>query len=241
MKSPELALLDVSLGYPGYPPILQGLNLGIDGPGICSLIGRNGIGKTTLLRSVVQLIPPRQGEILINGRAAGEWTAEERAREVSILFNRSYVDRQIRVSEFVLLGRTPHRNRWDRPAKDEIEKLDYYLDLLGLCAFKGRSCIELSDGQFQKVLLARTLIQECPLVLLDEPTAHLDPYQKGRFFETLSKLTIKQGTRFLVSTHEVGLAWAYSDVWWVLDGKDNRQFRVDASVPYPDLGTLYGD
>ncbi len=235
---PSLQLEKVDLGYSSRP-VLHGLQLGIRGGGVCAIVGRNGVGKTTLLRTVVGLIPKVHGRIRINGLDLETWSAADRARQVSILLNNPMTDRSISVEELVLLGRTPYRNRWDTPLPDDAQKLKFYLDLFELGPLRTRSCLELSDGQFQKVLLARTLVQECPLVLLDEPTAHLDPYQKLLFFELLRESAAKLGTRFLVSTHEVDLAWKFSDHWWVLDGRSNSQLKVDPGSPRPDLSELY--
>ncbi len=239
---PSLQLEEVDLGYSSsgtIRPVLNGLQLGVYGGGVCAIVGRNGVGKTTLLRTVVGLIPKVNGCIRINGIELEQWTPANRARQVSILLNRSLADRSIAVHELILLGRTPYRNRWDAPLPDDLEKLEFYLDLFELGSLRNRSCFELSDGQYQKVLLARTLIQECPLVLLDEPTAHLDPYQKLLLFELLRETAGKLGTRFLVSTHEVDLAWKFCDHWWILDGRNNPQLEVDPESSRPDLSELY--
>lgn len=237
LNAPELSIRNAEIGY--RFPLLGGLTLYTSGSGICAVIGRNGIGKTTLLKTIAGLLPALKGEFRLNGRPLQNYPLSERAKEVSILLGRSSSDREISVAELVLLGRTPYRNLWDHPLPDDWEKLAFYLDLMGITDLRDRSCQELSDGQYQKVLLARTLIQECPLVLLDEPTVHLDPYQRLLFFESLHQLSTTRKIRFVLSTHEIDLAWRFSDVWWMLDGKENRQLEVSSGSKRPDIRDLY--
>lgn len=199
-----LELKNFSVAYPGSPPVLRGLDLTI-GSGITAVIGHNGAGKSTLLHAMLGVIP-HTGTLLLDGEPAAALTARERARSLSLL-PQMLPAPDLTVRECIALGFTPHLTRLGEKEWERIEKTE---ELLGLTALDGRRVSTLSGGERQRVFLALTLVQDAPVLLLDEPTAHMDLTFLTPFAAILGALRA-EGKCVLAVLHDLNTALQWAD------------------------------
>jgi iron complex transport system ATP-binding protein len=191
------SLRGLRFGYgPEGPEVLRNLSLEIPAGTTTAILGPNGCGKTTLLHVVLGWLVPRAGEVLIDGRSLAGIPRRERGRLVALVPQAEHVPFDFSVLEYVLMGRTPYLGVLDMPSEE-----DHRLASLNLAHLWRRPVPELSGGERQMVTLARALAQRTPILLLDEPTAHLDLGNKGRLLDTLAGLAGK-GTTVLLTTHD---------------------------------------
>ena len=177
------------------------------------LLGTNGAGKSTLLRTLAGLQPPLAGDIFWEGNSLASLTPEERAKRLSIVLTVRPETGNLTVREVVALGRLPHRQGlWgSRNAAADAEAVERAMRLTTTSAWSERPVSRLSDGERQRVFIAKALAQETPLILLDEPTAFLDYPSRVQFFNLLKRLTNEMGKTVLLSSHDVELAAAHAD------------------------------
>lgn len=180
------------------------------------LLGPNGAGKSTLLRTLAGLQPPLSGRLHLGRRALAGLSAPERARELSIVLTDRVDAGNLTVRELVGLGRHPHTGWLGSLSAHDEAQVQAALAATGTTALAGRPVGQLSDGERQKVLLARALAQDTPVVLLDEPTAHLDLPNRVALMRLLHRLARQTGKAILLSTHELDLALQAADRIWLL-------------------------
>lgn len=172
---------------------------------VLSLLGPNGSGKSTLLLAALGWIKPRKGEVLVDGRSLGEYSYGERARKTAFLSQIERLPFTYECLEYVLLGRAPHLPPLAEPDAEDERRAEESLAAMGLADFGRRSVTALSGGELQLVRIARCLTQESPLILMDEPTAALDPANAARVGDALRALA-RGGRTIVFSTHDAGLA-----------------------------------
>ncbi len=188
-----------------------------EGDFVC-LLGKNGTGKSTLLRTLTGLQPALAGKVEIQGRLLSSYSTVELARMLSlVLTDKSYID--LTVEELVALGRTPYTGYWNTLSQNDRKVVQGCLRETGLTDFKRRLVSTLSDGERQRVFIAKALAQQTPVVLLDEPTAFLDFPSKVEIFRLMRELALEHGKTVLLSTHDLSLALRFADSLWML-GKD---------------------
>ncbi len=214
-----------------------------------ALVGANGAGKTTLLRAITGLIP-HGGFLTLRGRPVSAWPARERAREVALVRQQADLAVDFTAEEIVGLGRTPHLGWTQALRPQDHARVVEALDALDLAAMADRPVTQLSGGEQQRVLLAQALAQDAPLLLLDEPTAHLDVRHQLDLLARVRALA-DDGRTVVAALHDLELAARFADRLWVLadgrlaaDGPPadvltpallRRAFGVDAEVePEPD-------
>ena len=217
---PLLTAADLVVGYfaaKNKPrPVAGPLQLAL-GPGeLVCLLGPNGAGKSTLLRTLAGLQPPLSGQLIIAGESLATLSAPERARQLSIVLTDRLDAGNLTVRELVRLGRHPHTGWLGGLSAHDEAQVQAALVATGTAAFAPRPVGELSDGERQKVLLARALAQDTPVVLLDEPTAHLDLPNRVALMRLLHRLARQTGKAILLSTHELDLALQAADRIWLL-------------------------
>ncbi len=178
------------------------------------LLGPNGSGKTTLLRAIGTHIP-FDGTIRLDGRRVDDWTARERARRLAYVRQASSLTFDFTVEELVLLGRAPHRGWLQAYRSDDRSLVREALSMVDLDGFADRSVLSLSGGEMQRVFLAQALVQEADLLLLDEPTSHLDVHYQFAFMEQVQAL-VNGGRTVLAVFHDLELAARYADRLLVL-------------------------
>jgi iron complex transport system ATP-binding protein len=182
-----------------------------------SLLGVNGSGKSTFLRTLAGLQPPLEGEVLLAGRPVHQMPAHERARLLSVVLTGRPAMGLLDVHTLVSLGRQPWTDHLGRLGREDREKVQLAMDRTGTTAFASRAVSTLSDGELQKVLVARALAQDTPLMLLDEPTAFLDLVNRVQVMRLLRKIAGEMGKTVLLSTHDLQTAMTSSDRLLILD------------------------
>ncbi|UYW00481.1 ABC transporter ATP-binding protein [Flavobacterium agricola] len=183
---------------------------------LITLIGVNGVGKSTLLRSITGIIPVISGNVSLNNRSIANYSTLELAQQISVVLTDKLPPSNLTVYELVALGRQPYTNWLGNLASEDLEKIDWAINLTEINVLKHKKHYELSDGQLQKVLIARALAQDTPLIVLDEPTTHLDLVHKVSVYKLLQKLAKQTNKCILVSTHDVDLALQMSNEVLVL-------------------------
>ncbi|NOZ49334.1 MAG: heme ABC transporter ATP-binding protein [Chloroflexi bacterium] len=178
---------------------------------VLALVGPNGVGKTTLLRALSRQLRPQQGVILVDGRDTWRLSHREAARQVGLVPQQADGDWPLSVEEVVALGRMPHRG-WFLPlSSHDRQVIRKTLQQIDLYPLRHRQVATLSGGERQRVLIARALVQEPQVLLLDEPTANLDLRYQGMALTLVQQLAHEQGLIVIVSIHDLNLAALYAD------------------------------
>ncbi|MFH7018213.1 ABC transporter ATP-binding protein [Flavobacterium sp. FlaQc-47] len=191
--------------------IAENLNLNLKSGKLISLIGANGIGKSTLLRTITGIQQSLKGEVLLNDKNINSYKPLDLAQNLSLVLTEKLPPSNLSVFELVALGRQPYTNWIGTLTETDIEKVQEALALTQIEHLAQKKHYEISDGQLQKVLIARALAQDTPLIILDEPTTHLDLLHKVSLFKLLKKLTQETQKCILFSTHDIDLAIQLSD------------------------------
>jgi len=224
-----IELKNLSIGYiskKGNNIILEGINAKLEKGKLTCFLGRNGAGKSTLLKTILGVIEPIKGEINIDGKTLQNISANERSKKISAVLTDVVRTEHISVEEFVSLGRIPHTNWRGSLEKSDIEHINNAIAICEIEDIKTKIISELSDGQLQKVNIARAICQDTDLILLDEPTAHLDVSNKFKVFEILRKLAIDYKKSIFIITHDLELAFQNADMLWVIDKNGEMQSDV---------------
>lgn len=187
---------------------------------LIGLVGANGIGKSTLIRTLIKVQPALSGRISLNDKDLNTTSTLELAKQLSIVLTEPLASKNLSVYELVALGRHPYTNWIGNLSEDDTTKVNRALDLVNITDLKNKRCYELSDGQLQKVMIARALAQDTDLIVLDEPTTHLDMYHKAYILKLLQKLTKETGKTILFSSHEIDLAIQLCDSMIVMKEND---------------------
>lgn len=191
--------------------VLDGVNLNLNAGEILILLGPNGCGKSTLLKCINKILKPFGGVVLLDGKEI----LKMEEKEVSKLFGYVPQDHKppfpYKVIDFVLLGRTPHIGLFSTPSKRDYEIAIESLRIVGIESFADRAYTELSGGERQLVLIARALASEAKILLLDEPTAHLDFKNTHRVLETIRRLVKERNLSAIITLHDPNLAQKYGD------------------------------
>jgi iron complex transport system ATP-binding protein len=195
--------------------ILEGLGFEVDAGAWVGLLGPNGSGKTTLLRAIGAHIP-FEGEIRLDGRSVTDYSAAERARRVAYVRQAPSLNFDFTVEQLVLLGRAPHRGWLQSYRAEDRARVRTALRRVDLEGFADRSVLSLSGGELQRVFLAQALVQETPLLMLDEPTSHLDVHYQFAFMEQVHAL-VDRGQTVLTVFHDLELAARHADRLLLLD------------------------
>jgi iron complex transport system ATP-binding protein len=244
----ELVLKDLVIGYntrTGQRRVTAPLSVKLPEGRLICLVGRNGVGKSTLLRSLSALQPPLSGDVLLDGRSIASYSHKALARLVSVVTTRDVPVPSMTSWEVVALGRSPYTQFWGQLSPADKEIVDRSIDITGISPLASRRVGSLSDGERQKVMIAKAIAQETPVILLDEPTAFLDYPSKVSTLSLLSRLAREMGRTILVSTHDVEHALRLSDEVLLLQKEGlYKVLRRDALVldhSADGLGQQVGD
>jgi iron complex transport system ATP-binding protein len=200
--------------------IASNINFELQKGQLIGLVGANGIGKSTLLRTLIKVQPSLSGHISLNDKDLTSTSNLELAKELSIVLTEPLTSKNLSVYELVALGRHPYTNWIGNLSSKDIATINKSLTLVNVLELKDKKCYELSDGQLQKVMIARALAQDTNVIVLDEPTTHLDMYHKAYILKLLQKLTKETGKTILFSSHEIDLGIQLCDSMIVM--KDNE-------------------
>jgi len=198
----------------GGTPILHGLSFEVEAGRWVGLIGPNGSGKTTLMRTLAGLLP-YSGALALDDRPVRDWKPRDLARRLAFVRQSPSLEFDFTVEEFVLLGRAPHHGWLEGFSHEDRHRVRATLDAVDLGGFANRSLGALSGGEQQRVLLAQALVQEADVLLLDEPTAHLDVHHQFDGMDRVAALTPQRTV--IAAFHDLAFAARYADRLLVLD------------------------
>lgn len=226
-----LRTYDLAVGYisrnGGVGCLHKHINVELQAGEFACLLGPNGAGKSTLIKTLSGFLKPLAGEVMLLNDALPRMTEKKRAKTVSVVLTERMVISNMTVFELVALGRTPYTNFFGRINSKDHEKVQQAINDVGLAAFEQRQLMYLSDGERQKALIAKALVQDTPLIILDEPTAFLDLPSRIEIMQLLRKLTKDKKRGILLSTHDLDLALQLSDkIWLMAPGK-----KMEAGIP----------
>lgn len=212
---------NLSIGYPLRKHkiicLQKDLNLELHHGNLICIIGKNGCGKTTLIRTISGVQKALAGEIMLETGELSEVPSAERSKLLNVVLTEKTVVDTMLVSEIVALGRYAHTNWLGTLHKTDTEIIAHALNQVGLATFSDRMYGTLSDGEKQRTFIAKALASQAPILILDEPTAHLDIPNRVEVISLLHKLTRKNNQSILVSTHNLDLALQLADEIWLLD------------------------
>ena len=217
---PTVHIEDLSIGYApkhGVKVVASGISADIYGGELPCLLGANGVGKSTLLRTLSAFQPKMGGSIWLQGKEIGSYTDKQLSRVLSVVLTEKCDVRNMSVFELVSLGRSPYTGFWGTLSKDDKEVVGRSIDLVGIASLRDRMVDTLSDGERQKVMIAKALAQETPVIYLDEPTAFLDFPSKVEMMQLLHQLSRRTGKTIFLSTHDLELALQIADRIWLMD------------------------
>lgn len=220
-----LAARGVVFAYPGGRPVLDGVDLEVAPGRVTALLGPNGAGKSTLFRVLAGLLAPSAGRVTLGGRALGVIPARERARQLALVLDPPALSFAWTAFELVLMGRAPHLSGGRFESADDRAHALRSLEAVDAAHLADRVYPTLSAGERQRVLIARALCQDTPVVLMDEPTSHLDPAHALRLAGLLRELA-GQGRAVACVLHDLALAARTADEVVLLSGQ-----RVFAAGP----------
>ena len=196
--------------------VAHSINIELTKGQLIGLVGANGIGKSTLLRTLTNVQPKLSGSVLLNAKELDQYSNIELAKTLSLVLTEKIASKNLTVFELVALGRQPYTNWVGKLSEHDLAKIENAIKQTNIEALKSKKCFELSDGQLQKVMIARALAQDTDLIILDEPTTHLDMYHKAYILKLLQKLVKETNKTILFSSHEINLAIQLCDTMIVM-------------------------
>lgn len=211
-KTSCIVLKNATLGYKKSNadiPVLKNIDLNFYAGDFIGIVGLNGVGKSTLLKSLCGLLPVLGGELLIDERKIGDLLLKDLAKKIAIVLTEKIGGFNLTAYDAVAAGQMPYTNSFNRLAKEHLEIIDAAIKTCGISAHQHKLLNELSDGLFQKTIIAKALAQQTPIMLLDEPSAFLDYASKHDLFLLLKKLSTEENKCILVSSHDLDILLKY--------------------------------
>jgi len=232
----------LSIGYTSKKhtnTIASNLDINLKPGNMVCLLGKNGIGKSTLLRTLTKVQPSLGGDIFINNSNLASITNVALAKTLSLVLTERLPDTSLTVYEMVALGRQPFTNWIGYLTTNDLKIIQSSFEQTNTQHLMSRKCYELSDGQLQKVLVARALAQNTPIIILDEPTAHLDLHHTINTFSLLKNLAKNFNKTIILSTHEANLALQVADELWLMTPTNFISGKTDDLILNNDLNQLF--
>jgi len=217
-KNPHITITAKGLSI-GYADLVVASEINFNGLSgeLIGIIGVNGIGKSTLLRTLGKMQPALAGSILISGKSLDTLDTRFLASEISIVLTEPIASKNLTVQELIALGRQPYTNWLGTLSRNDKSKIKEAIQMLQLEELRYKKCFQLSDGQLQRVLIARALAQDTSIILLDEPTSHLDLYHKVKILKLLKSITVETNKTVLFTSHEIEMAIQLSNKLLVIN------------------------
>ena len=216
----------LTVGYHGHR-VVEDINLSLPCGRLVCLLGPNGAGKSTLLRTLCGFQPPIAGTVTISGSDITTMSAAEVARLVSVVLTDRPLTPSLTAAEMVGMGRAPYTGFWGRLSDDDRRLVSEAMQTVGIDSLATRRMGQLSDGERQKVMIAKALAQHTPVIVLDEPTAFLDYPSKVAVMKTLARLAHDESKTILMSTHDLELAAQLGDELMEIENKHIRKITAD--------------
>ena len=224
MKRNTLHIKNLSIGYPqkkGMPPLLVGktINAQLTGGEMVCLLGANGVGKSTLMKTITGFLPALDGSVTLNGKSIHTMNERAISKLIAVVLTDKLEVTNATVFEMVSYGRSPYTGFMGRLSTEDKKSVNKALQVCGIAHKTQHLFSSLSDGERQKVTIAKALAQDTPIIILDEPTAFLDLPSKVEIMQLLRSLSAKVGKSILMSTHDLDLALQMADKLWLVDAE----------------------
>ncbi|HCX76037.1 MAG TPA: ABC transporter ATP-binding protein, partial [Algoriphagus sp.] len=224
MRREVIVGANLSLGYQSgksRKEVLQGINFKLFSGELTCLLGPNGVGKSTLIKAIMGRLPVWEGTLTVQGKSINQFTQKELAKNLAVVLTEPFIPGNMTVTQLVSLGRTPYLN-WSGYLSDLDKKAVYKaIEDTKIAYIQHERLSDLSDGQRQKAFIARALAQDAPIMVLDEPTAHLDLVNRYEIMQLLREISLQKGKCVLVITHDLDIALESSDQIWLMNcGED---------------------
>ena len=218
---------DLHIGYKDKA-ILPPINVSLEEGSLIALIGPNGAGKSTLFKTLTAHIKAIGGSIKLMGKELSEYSAKEKAMLIGLVLTERPDDMFLKVYDVVASGRCPYTNFFGKIEKEDENIIQESLDIVGINKLKDRYFNTLSDGEKQKVMIAKTLSQNTPIIFMDEPTAFIDYPSKIELFSLMKMLTKERNKTIIFSSHDLELLLRYTDdIWLISKGKQLISAKKD--------------
>lgn len=235
----RLEVRNLKCGY-GRKAVLEDVSFAIESGEVLCLLGCNGSGKTTFIKTLLRLMPARSGQILLDGQDTVSWSNSRMARVMAYIPQSHQTAFPFRVIDMVLMGRTAHLKTFSSPSGHDIEIAEEALESLDIGHLSNRVYTELSGGERQLVLIARALAQEPSIMVMDEPTCSLDFGHQAMVMEQVGKLA-SRNLAVIMSSHFPSHAFLYSDQVLLFDGgRMLKMGKPNEIVTEQNLKKLYG-
>lgn len=236
----QIYIKDLSIGYTSRKnavhKVFEGVNAVINSGELTCLLGANGAGKSTLLRTLAGFLPPLSGEILIEKCSLNTMKAKDLSRKIGVVLTEKPDVGNLTVKEIVGMGRSPYTGFWGNLSHEDEEIVRQSLQMVGIEALSRRTIHKLSDGERQKVMIAKVLAQQTPIIILDEPTAFLDFASKVEMMQLLRRLAHEMDKIVILSTHDISLALQLSDQLWIM--KSDKEISIGTPTDLAEQGIL---
>ena len=218
---------DLHIGYKDKA-ILPPINVSLDEGNLIALIGPNGAGKSTLFKTLTAHIKPISGSIELMGKELSDYSSKEKAMLIGLVLTERPDDMFLKVYDVVASGRCPYTNFFGKIEKENENIIQESLDIVGINNLKDRYFNTLSDGEKQKVMIAKTLAQNTPIIFMDEPTAFIDYPSKIELFSLMKMLSKERNKTIIFSSHDLELLLRYTDdIWMISKGKELVSAKKD--------------
>ena len=214
-----ISLQNLTVGY-GEKAILSDINQTLEPGRLVCLLGSNGVGKSTILRTLAGFLQPLAGKVLLDGKDLSSLSLSQRSKTVSIVLTERVGVPYMKVADLVGMGRSPYTGFFGKLTKEDRQIIGEAIEMVGISSLAERTIDTLSDGERQKALLAKALAQQTPIILLDEPTAFLDFHAKVSTLRLMLRLAHETNKTIFLSTHDVEMAIQLSDELWIVQEKN---------------------
>jgi iron complex transport system ATP-binding protein len=244
MKNNILSASNISIGYSNKKEttvVASQVTVSLEKGKLTALIGANGIGKSTLLRTLIGIQSPLSGKVFLKEKDIHSLDNLTLAQHLSVVLTDKLPPSNLTVFELIALGRQPYTNWIGKLTSADIAKVNEALELTQISHLAEQKHDEISDGQLQIVLIARALAQDTPLIILDEPTTHLDLLHKVTLLKLLKKLTQETGKSILFSTHDIDMAIQLSDEMIIMTPESVIQDQPCNLIMKGSFNTLFQD
>lgn len=233
-----IELKDLTVGY-GQRTLLAKASARLDGGQLVALLGRNGTGKSTLLRAMMGLEKPQSGEILLQGKDIASLKPEKLARDISFVTTDKVRIANLRCEDVVSMGRAPYTNWIGQLQPEDKERVNEAMRLVGMSDYAEKTMDKMSDGECQRIMIARALAQDTPVILLDEPTAFLDLPNRYELCLLLKKLAQEKGKCIIFSTHDLDIALSLCDFIMLIDNPQLHSLPTSEMVTSGHIERLF--
>lgn len=234
----KISLSHLSVGYTVSQALVSDVNVELQSGQLHCLIGRNGIGKSTLLKTLTGFLPKLSGNLLLDGQGIESFTQQALARKISIVLTQKPDVQNLTVAEVIGLGRSPYTGFFGKLHARDCTVVDDAIRSVGIEPLRHRMIQTLSDGERQKVMIAKALAQETPIILLDEPTAFLDFPSKAETFQLLRSMAHEKDKLIVLSTHDLELAVRFADC--LLEVEEGSLHTVTAAEVRQEMQEIIG-